>query len=497
MTKRLFKDLLSAVLEADLQRLNPWWQGLPQPQLPPVRRWAFPVAMHRLKEGLTKVTVLRGPRQIGKSTLIRQMIETLLEEGVRPQSIFMVQFDELPGLLDVQEPILRLADWFETRFLGQTFNEAARSGHPAYIFLDEVQNLDDWAPQLKFLVDNSDVRVMVTGSSALRIEQGRDSLAGRISTLEMGPLFLREILEIRGEGTLPAHLPFNGLAPLRDKDFWLGLRQLGLQYEQQRDRAFSAFSERGAYPIAHARPNASWEELAALLTETVIRRAIQHDLRTGPRGRKRDEHLLEEVFRLACRYIGQSARQGLYLDEIKQAMHANIGWQRILAYLKFLDATLLVRLIEPLELRLKRSRGPSKLCLCDHALRAAWLQEVIPLDERALNENSHLRDLAGRIAESAVGYFFKSLTDLDVAHFPERGAEPEVDFILTVGEQRIPVEVKYRPRIVWQDSRGLRSFVEKSVYNAPFGVLVTQTDEAVTDDPRIVTIPLSSLLMMR
>jgi len=497
MAERLFKDLLSTTLEADLERLNPWWRGLPQPQLPPVRRWAFPVAMRRLQYGLTKVTVLRGPRQIGKSTLLRQMIDDLLRQGVPPRSIFMVQFDELPGLLDVQEPILRLADWFEKRVLEKTFNEAARSGGVAYVFLDEVQNLDNWAPQLKFLVDNSDVRVMVTGSSALRIEAGRDSLAGRISTLEMGPLFLREILEIRGEGTLEPPLPFNGLAALKDKDFWLSLRRFGEQHRQQRDRAFGFFSQRGAYPIAHARPDAPWEELAALLTETVIRRAIQHDLRTGPRGRKRDEHLLEEVFRLACRYIGQSPRQSLYLDEIKRAMHANLGWQRILAYLKFLDATLLIRLIEPLELRLKKARGPSKLCLCDHALRAAWLQEVIPLDGPGLDASPHLRDLAGRIAESTVGYFFRSLTDLDVAHFPERGAEPEVDFILTVGEQRIPVEVKYRSHIEFQDTRGLRSFIEKSVYNAPFGILVTQTDDPATDDPRIVEIPLASLLMMR
>jgi predicted AAA+ superfamily ATPase len=470
---------------------------LPQPLLPPVRRWAFSIAMRRLQKGLTKVTVLRGPRQVGKSTLIRQMIESLLEQGVQAQSIFMVQFDELRGLLDVEEPILRLADWFEKRILAKTFNEAAQAGQPVYVFLDEVQNLEDWAPQLKFLVDNSDVRVMVTGSSALRIEAGRDSLAGRISTLEMGPLFLREILEIRGEGALEPFLPFNGLAGLKDKDFWLGLRRFGEERRQQRDRAFGFFSQRGAYPIAHARPDAPWEELAALLTETVIRRAIQHDLRTGPTGRKRDEHLLEEVFRLACRYIGQSPRQSLYLDEIKRAMNANIGWTRILSYLKFLDATLLIRLIEPLELRLKRARGASKLCLCDHALRAAWLQEVIPLDGPGLDQNPHLRDLAGRIAESTVGYFFRSLTDLDIAHFPERGAEPEVDFILTIGEQRIPVEVKYRSHIAFPDTRGLRSFIEKSVYNAPFGVLVTQTDEPVTNDPRIVEIPLASVLMMR
>lgn len=128
MARRLFKDLLSTTLESDLQRLNPWRQRLPQPQLPPVRRWAFPVAIRRLQQGLTKVTVLRGPRQVGKSTLIRQMIDDLLSQGVPARSIFMVQFDELPGLLDVEEPILRLADWFEKRILGRTFNEAAREG---------------------------------------------------------------------------------------------------------------------------------------------------------------------------------------------------------------------------------------------------------------------------------------------------------------------------------------------------------------------------------
>ena len=48
-----------------------------------------------------------------------------------------------------------------------------------FLLLDEVQNLADWAPQLKHLVDIGRVRALVTGSSALRSEAGRDSLAGR------------------------------------------------------------------------------------------------------------------------------------------------------------------------------------------------------------------------------------------------------------------------------------------------------------------------------
>jgi len=488
---------LSSALEADLYRLNPWWQGLLQEPLPPFKRWAFATALARLKTGMTKVTALRGPRQVGKSTIMLQMIQTLLAEGTDPRYIFYIQFDELPETLKLAEPILRLADWFEHIFLGKTFNQLAHEGQTAFLFLDEIQNLEAWAPQLKFLVDTSAVRVMITGSSALRIEQGRDSLAGRISTLEMGPLLLREIMAFRGEGALKPYLPANGLAPLQEKDFWVGLRQFGWEHREARDRAFTAFSERGAYPIAHARADRPWDDLADLLNETVIRRAIQHDLCRGPKGAKRDEHLLEEVFRLACRYVGQSPKPALYLDEIKRAMSADIGWKRILTYLKFLDGALLIHLIEPLELRLKRARGAAKLCLCDHALRASWLQEVVPLHAEGLERQPHLRDLAGHIAESTPGYFLKSIPNLGVAHFPERAAEREVDFVLTIGEQRIPLEVKYRSRVSWEDTRGLRDFIEKSVYNAPFGVIVTLADEPLTDDPRLVSIPLASLLLLR
>jgi predicted AAA+ superfamily ATPase len=125
------------------------------------------------------------------------------------------------------------------------------------------------------------------------------------------------------------------------------------------------------------------------------------------------------------------------------------------------------------------------------------MQESVPLAPDDLAASPHLTDLAGRIAESAAGYFLRSIRGLDVAHFPERGAEPEVDYVLTIGEQRIPVEVKYRRVIDFRDTHGLRSFLEKSHYNAPFGVLVTLTDDVIVDDPRIVPIPLSSLLLLR
>jgi predicted AAA+ superfamily ATPase len=496
-TGTIERPMSSLFLEPILNRLNPFWQGKPLVSLPAFKRWAFQVARQRLDHGLAKATVLSGPRQVGKSTLVLQIIQQLLAEGVAPRRILYVQFDELAEILKLKQPILQIVSWFEQHILRQSLNEAAQAGQRVYLFLDEVQNLDEWAPQLKHLVDTSDVRVLVTGSSALRIEQGRDSLAGRITTLEMGTLFLREIMALRREGELLAPLPLNGLSPLRDRAFWEELRAFGIRYAGLRDRAFAAFSERGAYPIAHAYPDVSWAELADQLNETVIRRAIVHDLRLGPKGAKRDPQLIEALFRLACRYAGQTPKPTLFADELKQVMDANVSAQRIAAYLSFLDGTLLLRMVEPLEIRLKRRRSAAKICLCDHALRASWLQEVVPLAPDALDRLAHLRDLAGHLAESAVGYFLKSITNIDLAHFPERHGEPEVDFVLSIGEQRVPLEVKYRRRIEPKSLNGLRHFLDKPIYNAPFGVLVTLSDDIVVDDPRIVCLPLSTLLLMR
>jgi predicted AAA+ superfamily ATPase len=498
----LFGDQLPPELEDYLWDTNPWWRDKPMKPLPEFRRWLFETALQRLKSGLAPVTVLKGPRQVGKTTLQGHIIEHLLsKEAVNPKRIFRVQFDDIPSLKGIGDPILSLCRWFESKILGGLFNEWAQKGERVYLFFDEVQNLKKWAEQVKALVDHHDVRVMLTGSSALRIEYGRDSLAGRISDLELGTLLLREIAEMRGFGSLPPQLSMNGLVQLNESDFWKMLREKGIEFSEIRSKAFNDFSERGGYPMAQARHDRPWMEIADQLNENIIRRVIQHDLRggeLGEKGRKRDPRLLEEVFRLCCRYAGQASGQALFVTELRSALSANVGYQRIQAYLRFLNDTLLVRLVNPLELRLKKRKGQPKICLCDHSLRASWLQETIPITLDGLKSSPHLSDLAGRIAESIVGYFLGTIPGLDLAWFPERVAEPEVDFIITIGEHRIPLEVKYQQRIDGhRDTLGLRAFIEKTVYNAPFGILVTLTDDVTVPDPRIVALPLSSFLLMR
>ncbi|WP_448520364.1 ATP-binding protein [Rhodoflexus sp.] len=350
--------------------------------------------------------------------------------------------------------------------------------------------------ELQFLVDHNTVICVVTGSSALRIELSRDSLAGRINTIEAGTLSITEIGKIRGLPTPEPFLPDNGVSKLKQQATWQALADYAAQHQVFIDEAFAAFSERGAYPVAHLSTNAPWEMVADQLNETVIKRVIQHDLRLGEKGRKRDPQLLEELFRLCCRYAGQTPGIGKLTREIQTALQANIGTQRVRTYLKFLSDTLLIRLVQPLEIRLKKKKSDPKICLADHSLRASWLQEYIPMQFKNEENNQDVATMAGFMAESIVGALFSSISGLDLSHLPAQNNEPEIDFIITIGDQRIPIEVKYRNTIKAEHYKGLEWFMSSPVNRAPFGILITKNDTMSTHE-NVITIPLKNLLILR
>ena len=481
-----------------LRTLNPWWRGEPMPPQPDMRRHLMMQVRRLLESEMAPIVVVRGPRQVGKTTAQLQIISDLLDEGVPPINILRVQFEEVESMLGMADPILSISRWFERNVAGQNFNALARQGQKAYLFFDEVQNLDNWSAQLKFLVDTTSVKAMVTGSSSLLIERGRDSLAGRITTVEAGVLSLTEIGALRDLGSPEPFLPDNDLSHLLDKAFWHELVDHGRATSEFRNEAFRHFSERGGYPLMHKNKDDAWPLLADQLNETVIQRVIQYDLLDGESGNLEDRRLLEELFRLSCRYAGQTPSIARLSSEVNQLLSVGISNQRLDSHLNLLADSLLLRLIPPLEIRLRGRRGSSKLCLVDHGLRASWLQEQIPLAPEELAEYPELTTVAGHIAESTFGATASTIPGLDIAHFPERGSDLEVDFILTVGYRRVPVEIKYQRRIdPIRDTAGIRSFVEKSANNASFGLLITQDDSIQIDDPRIVTMPLSTFMLLR
>jgi predicted AAA+ superfamily ATPase len=167
-----FSDLfVQGEVISDLRRMNPWWEANPAQALPPTRRHLVGSIHRRLERKLAPIVVVRGPRQIGKSTAQNQVIEDLLNQGTAPAHLFRVQWDDLAALSRIgREPILRAVEWYENAVLAQPINSVARAGGRVYLFFDEVQNLRDWDVQLKSLVDLTSVQVVMTGGSALRIE---------------------------------------------------------------------------------------------------------------------------------------------------------------------------------------------------------------------------------------------------------------------------------------------------------------------------------------
>ena len=478
-----------------LNRMNPWWQEGTVPLMPRTMRDLVPLVERRMRQRLAPIIVVRGPRQVGKTTAQLQVIERLLAAGVKPKLIMRMQCDELPSVAGEHEQLLAAVAWFEANILRQSLNQATREHGPVYLFFDEVQNVPTWTAQLKHLVDttSNELRVFATGSSALKIALRKDSLAGRLHTIDVGTLTLREIAAIRFSEALPAS--FSTAGDLARREFWAGLIADAARTNAERARAFAAFSSFGGYPMGHRLADQTWPEVSIQLKETVIDRVISHDLRVSDKGRIPDGGLLAEVFRLGCRYVGQTPSAQLLADEVRSTLGTNIGTERIRHYMRLLDMSLLLRCVPPAEIRLKRNRGPAKICLVDHALRACWLQEVVPLIPDQLHDEA-LCTLAGHIVESAVGSHLLHLPGLALSHFPARSNNPEVDFVLTVGAQRIPLEVKYRRRIdEARDLAGLRSFMGTAANNAPFGILVTQGPTVLTD-PKVLCVPLPVLLSM-
>lgn len=488
-------------LVRSLQDQNPWWVGKPWKRTEEYRRWAYAELVRRLDSGISAIVAIRGTRQVGKSQLQSQFIEELLlQREVPPTQILSVQFDDVPTLGRFESPVLEIVRWFEEAVLKEPINAAAQRNEAIYLFFDELQNIAGWENQLKALVDHRSVKVIATGSSALRIAQGQDSLAGRISMIHLGPLRLREIAAIRFRETLPpAVTTENGLENWTTPEFWRHLLQHARQHDALLRRSFEAFANFGGYPICHKLGDASLIDRFGLRDQIqgmVVDRTILHDLKAGPSGTHRSSETVKEVFRQICRYAGQAVAAKALVNELTQLGHEGTSPAAVSDAIAFLADSLLISEIPSFEGIGKKSLRPSKLCLCDHFVRETWLQEQVPLDPGSLaNAPEAAVTQAGHLAESLVGAFFSGVPGLEVSWLPGNSNEGEIDFVLTIGLKRIPVEVKYRRQLKSEDFSAVRSFISQKKYNAPFGIVVTREEAAEKEN--VFCIPMHALLGLR
>nr|MDO8135690.1 ATP-binding protein [Candidatus Njordarchaeum guaymaensis] len=143
--------------------------------------------MESLRE--RQILLLTGPRRVGKTTLLYQTIESLLET-VPPSKILYFSFEE--SFTSPKEVL----EFYEKRVLMKPFEEVDR----AFVFFDEIQYVENWPSILKQFYDlYPNLKFFVSGSSSLLLsKEAIEKLAGRFFFLKLKPLTFSEFLELRG-----------------------------------------------------------------------------------------------------------------------------------------------------------------------------------------------------------------------------------------------------------------------------------------------------------
>jgi predicted AAA+ superfamily ATPase len=157
---------------AEIVNQNPWWkQGKEFIQYDRHIKRAQPIFFERknimLKRG--GVYILRGPRQVGKTTYLKDTIKKLIESGKPANDILYLSLDFFTSRREMRNAL-------------EYFMNLRIDAKEVYIFLDEITSIEDWNLELKFIADQGITErgvVVATGSSAVKLKDRGELLPGR------------------------------------------------------------------------------------------------------------------------------------------------------------------------------------------------------------------------------------------------------------------------------------------------------------------------------
>jgi hypothetical protein len=329
------------------------------------------------------IQVLAGPRQVGKTTLARQM---MAEKGV------------ISHYATADEPTLRDRTWLEQQWeTGRLRTRDQATG--AILVLDEIQKVSGWSETVKRLWDEDThagvaLKVMVLGSAPLLIERGlTESLAGRFEVIRVPHWSFAEMREAFG-WTVEQYVYFGGYP--------------------------------GSAPLI-GEP-ARWR---SYLVDSLIETTISRDILLMTRVDK--PALLRRLFQLGCAYSGQILSYQKMLGQLQDAGNT----VTLAHYLELLEGAGMVMGLMKYSHGQVRQKGSSpKLQVLNTALMAAQ-------GGKTFEEVRGSGDEWGRYVESSVGAHLVNTsagTGLAVTYWRERNHE--VDFVLQRGTECVAVEVK-------------------------------------------------------
>jgi len=407
------------------------------------------ILVGRLREDPKRLIIVTGPRQTGKTTMVRQALaefrsrfvladepaESFAEWSALPIDDLSIGGASSPG--QVKDGRWLVQEWQIAR------RKLAESDSGYVLAIDEVQKIPNWSEIVKGLWDadrlgECPLHVILLGSAPLLMQSGiSESLAGRFETIHL------------------SHWSYPEMSALAAMDL----------------REYVYF---GGYPGAasHTRDEGRWRNY---VLNSLIKPNIERDILAMERIDK--PALLQTLFELSAQYSGQIVSHTKLLGNLHDAGNTTT-LARYLALLE--NAGLVAGLPKYSGSLLRRRSSIPKLIVLNTALMSA-------LSDYSFREARADRTFWGRIVESAVGAHLSNTRGPGAKLFYWREQNDEVDFVLQQGRRLLAVEVKSGSKRTGR--RGFDAFRKR--FNTKARALTVYAEEGT---PTADSIPLDGFL---
>ncbi|MBA7540077.1 hypothetical protein ES705_32366 [subsurface metagenome] len=351
--------------------------------------------------------VIYGARQVGKTTIMKMLINELkTTNNIPDEAIFYFDLEDLEMLELCNQGINNVIRYIEVRTSYNLSTTTASSKEKIYLFIDEIQYLDNASSFIKLMVDNHSERfkLIVSGSSVLDIKSKiKQSLVGRIVTFEVFGLDFEEFLWFKRK-------KFN-LNKIVDTD---------KKTKKELKQLFEEFIIFGAYPRV------------ALISEVNNRRYYLKELiQTYIKKDIRDIGKIRNImkFNNFLRILADQAGNLLNIDELASSI--GIARETVYDYLILLEGTYIARRLTPYfkNLRSELTKMP-KIYFEDSGIL------------NYLKYNDIVEKVSGELFENCIYTELRKTVGLEVLRYWRTQSKQEIDFVIQHQKQLFTLEVK-------------------------------------------------------
>jgi predicted AAA+ superfamily ATPase len=424
----------------------------------------------------TKILLMPGLRGVGKTTVLFQLYQYLINEMRWPRErVLYFSADESTDYLGAQ--IYDIISVFTEDVLHTSL---INIDQPTFILVDEAHYDRDWDLAAKMISDKTrNIFLLLTGSSALDMEMGAD-LARRAEKQSIFPLNFSEYLLLKhdfyppkGTANTIRECLFSPADTVIDdaSKLWGELKTKLFSIGSPLEKEFERYLSVGGFPFGiHKNFTLTYE-----WTFGIIDKIIDKDLLTRDSFKaETKENVTRIIYFLALKKPGATSVNNL----AKDLQISNTSVSKILSAL---EKTHLIFSVKPLG-GTKTAKKPWKYYFSSPALIAAIRAKLGRYDPTDA-------DTRGLLAETLVASYFFRLKEviypaLGCFYDPQKKDETDVDFLVAAsGDNIIPIEVSSGEK----DNRQITASIKK--HHADYGIVISNRDEMSQID-KIIRLPL-------